>query len=1192
MAENLEDSTISLKQKTVIAYYDPFDVYSEIKDILDSFLPLVNLHWNHPLRPLRSIPVLDVDFVEETAHDTTTPKHQMLGLSSEPYLKIAFVKCEDNETYRGTIRKILQEWMEKNVNGVRDPTEWLIVHYVPHGGKASSGNRFKYGVFDKIKIDFNGTSKQDRTIQIRQDYSSDSAFQESWKEFINKIKEGVLEAFSKRVDLYQEEILKLEAKKHVLGWNFAKFFVMKEGLALAFEKISLYEDALLLYDELEESFLQISRKKTVTFFTSVGFDTIPNPLLLIQKEETKMRHSILSNEVTLFDFHCYLFARQAYLLLCLAKAAPSPSIAAMKVGELFLRLRSFLGDMTGFLLTNRKVVQAVSEWIYDVAQEFLSATGWVDGKLVREVAEGRGELILLLRKSLETIASTKQWYIEGVLSEISLDPNENIADDYEIGNLIMAKYLDSAESFYDEYKKLTTQALVEFEISERERIQNRLTAQLALLEYQLHNYETATKLLENIPDLYSRQGWDLLSTSLLIVYIKCLKHFNRKQDIMVNSLELLSRPQYLNSDEILEHSQTIQKLAEDVSCSANFDRFFQATVDTNIGTSSTSDCYILMVNITNPLTHEFCIDSATITMRNVNDSSDVITFEVEKPEGSSEIVLKPGVTTLRFENQKLEQVTFKVTALFLSKGKLTFTKRYTDVNPVLINIFPSEENLHASFNLPNKVLLSERRVGLLIKAGKTKALNGKVTFKGLTNGLKLMSMKVNSEKGEGLSKTDVKVSEGRPPVISFSSLEPLETLMLTIPYVVDFNVNDIKLKAYIKYNSEEGREFQYVVEETVDISLAVSVNVQDFYKGDKLFSKFSISCNHVDQPVRVLNTNLSSTKMFDINSPSGTDRSCISYSNGPVSFVFCIKKKPNNDTVVASSEFPDTVPLSIKHRYIKDECLVILRRVVKETLADSKFSSYTLLVKKALKSIPINLLKYLQTGKVDLSPDAWPALKLANSLNCLSYQNKEELISYLKDNIDNVLKKQPRFEVEDNPSIFEDVTRDLLIPVLIPQVHIVHTVELVLPNEDHFVVGKSVEATISISSYQNWVPPQDKGVICDKSNGVKFSYDIPVSDNWAFSGKKRSFFSLGRLEGEKQDFKLTLIPLRTGKLLLPRIEVQAQDLPPVLKNPQAAPTEETNRALSMPFSMEINYRNDHQYAVVVPEFQDRLTLTF
>lgn len=1143
-----------LEQKTAIAYFDPFDVFNEIKTIFYSHLPLTNLHWNHPLRPLRTIPELDVDFIEETVQSQYTPKHQLLGMSPAPYLKIAFVKCDDTETYRSTIRKVLREWFAKSIEGVRDPTEWLIVHYVPQGGKASSGNRFKYGVIDKIKIDFNSGSKKDRVIQIKHDYASEEEKKEAWKDLIAHVKESVFDSFSTRVDVYQEEINKLEAERHVLGWNFGKFYVMKEGLALAFEQMNLFEDALLLYDELEASYGQRTDNRAISIFSSVGFDELPKPLLEMQKTNS-IRHDILSNQITLFDFHCYLFGRQSYLLLCSAKTSTPMSIASIKAGELFLRLQSFLGETVGLLRSYKKPSQMISEWTFNVCEEYMNATSWANGGVVREVAEGRGEVILSKRQALEAIAKIKGWLIEGILSEVPLeDISEEDEKPYELVNKNMRESLESSDAFYSQYRNLTNLALQEFQVADQIRIQNRLTSQLALLEYQLGNFETAIKYLESIPSLYSRQGWDLISTSLLVVYVDCLKHFNRKEDLLINTLELLSRYVFLSSSDIKQLIETVQTLSETVSCSTNFDNYFKAEIDTNIVTPSDSDVYQLKIKIHNPLSNAFNIDTGTITMRNVNDSSDMISFEVSQ---QNPIVLEPGYTTLVFKNDRFEQIKFKVTALFFTQGRLTFTKNFTDLTPTLLTLYPTESNFHASFKTTPLVHLGERRIGLLISSGNNNIKTGKLTLKSGTTGLKLISLKAQNEKSYN-EESVVSVSEGRPPVISFTNLKAGKQLMVTIPYVVDFDVFNVRLKASINYTTDNG-DFQYLLNDTIDLSLALSVNVQDFYKGDRLFSKFSVSCNHADEPVRILHTDLKSTDTFITSSPSGTNKPSVSYPSGPVSFVFCIKKR--HDAPVKN----DIVSLNIVHRYVRSECLVKVEKAMEKVLENVKFDRYSLLVKKALHVLPINLVSYLQTGKVLLSKESWYKLRTAESLGLLNHLQREELIEYLSSNVNHYLQED---SLGEDDELFKEITHQLVIPVSVPQVHVVHNIELTLPPKDHFVVGKSIEAILRVSTVQNWTPAGQENVINETS---RFVYSLAASENWAYSGKKKSFF---RVSKDEQQFKVTMVPLRTGKLMFPKVEVQ------FLENVQSQ------------ISMETNYRNEYQFAVVVPEFKDKLTLTF
>lgn len=110
-------------------------------------------------------------------------------------------------------------------------------------------------------------------------------------------------------------------------------------------------------------------------------------------------------------------------------------------------------------------------------------------------------------------------------------------------------------------------------MTDKGRIQTRLTAQLALLEYQLGNYESTAKLLRTIPDIFRSEGWDLVSTSLLMIYVNCLKHFDQKEDMLIHSLELLSCHPYLAPEDVKERIDVVQSLADLVSCSTSLDNF-------------------------------------------------------------------------------------------------------------------------------------------------------------------------------------------------------------------------------------------------------------------------------------------------------------------------------------------------------------------------------------------------------------------------------------------------------------------------------------------------------------------------------------------------------------------------------------------------------------------------------------------
>lgn len=122
-----------------------------------------------------------------------------------------------------------------------------------------------------------------------------------------------------------------------------------------------------------------------------------------------------------------------------------------------------------------------------------------------------------------------------------------------------------------------------------------------------------------------------------------------------------------------------------------------------------------------------------------------------------------------------------------------------------------------------------------------------------------------------------------------------------------------------------------------------------------------------------------------------------------------------------------------------------------------------------------------------------------------------------------------------------------------------------MPPEDHFVVGKPIPVSMSIKSCQDWAPLDDSTM-----ENTRFMFEIATSEAWAVSGKKKGFFTPTE-QGEK--FKVSLLPLKTGKLPLPVVNIQIQ------------------AGEKAPIAVEVNYRNEYQSALIVPEF-DRLTLSF
>ncbi|RDA91102.1 hypothetical protein CP533_6697 [Ophiocordyceps camponoti-saundersi (nom. inval.)] len=329
-----------------VEYYDPHNVYNLLATGLIPRLPLHNLHWQSHAGPLRSIETLHVELVPGGAaapeaaraprRSDTPPRddgfrtqnvggrvtssdavvappvlspaaggqrrHQIPGLRRTPYLKVLLVRCDDNESYKNSVRSDVREWIKQHTpssSGSKkgkekhDAFEWLIVHVVlpntaaatqPRSGRLSEGgagertstsSRWRTGttpLMEKLRSDFNSSSKgaPDRVAQIRigindvpydqlprvipampSGYSeTEQDAENAWSSLMAKFKSLILTSFDRRVSQYEEDIKEKDAQRSLPGWNFCTFFILKEGLARGFESVGLIEDALVGYDEL------------------------------------------------------------------------------------------------------------------------------------------------------------------------------------------------------------------------------------------------------------------------------------------------------------------------------------------------------------------------------------------------------------------------------------------------------------------------------------------------------------------------------------------------------------------------------------------------------------------------------------------------------------------------------------------------------------------------------------------------------------------------------------------------------------------------------------------------------------------------------------------------------------------------------------------------------------------------------
>ncbi|RPA77111.1 hypothetical protein BJ508DRAFT_379127 [Ascobolus immersus RN42] len=469
--------------KVTVTYWDPSSLFPLIEPQLRSRLPLRNLHWKSPTRPLRSISSLDIELVPFTGYNPPAPlqpshnptpsttelpdvhrirssetggsvsrtsmspargatpapratRHQIPGLRQTPYLKVFILRCDDNDTYKATSRKQVREWISSHASHTGIPSshhatgaatiptatgttkdagaatahdafEWLIIHVLlpntpaaqqPRNSSAAATNKSwikgSQTLLEKLRVDFNPTGKhaRDRIVQLRvpHDHPDLSTLsppvpppipnstpitdpphevEAEWSDLITKFKSQILLSFDARVSQYEDDVREKDAMRSLPGWNFCTFFVLKEGLARAFESVGLVEDALAIYDELECGLESVVRDGGVGVG---GFEpwtpeiqewlllagTLRKSLLdnsepihitgfsdrpLVSSQRKAYREMILGSIISVYDFRTYVFSRQLTLLLRLSASSTIDGSEDLNpLGELCARAILFI----------------------------------------------------------------------------------------------------------------------------------------------------------------------------------------------------------------------------------------------------------------------------------------------------------------------------------------------------------------------------------------------------------------------------------------------------------------------------------------------------------------------------------------------------------------------------------------------------------------------------------------------------------------------------------------------------------------------------------------------------------------------------------------------------------------------------------------------------------------------------------
>lgn len=164
------------------------------------------------------------------------------------------------------------------------------------------------------------------------------------------------------MDIFEDDIKKLNSQRSLPGWNFCNFFLTKELKALSLIKLGLFAESLVCYDELEALFYESSANHlnliengnpecSINFKCVLPQDSLMLGSDLFLIDVIPYRQMIYENSISVYEFGIYLFSKQASLLLRMEQYF-----------EFLVRAKRFICNFVALQLMASEIRKA---WIFD-----------------------------------------------------------------------------------------------------------------------------------------------------------------------------------------------------------------------------------------------------------------------------------------------------------------------------------------------------------------------------------------------------------------------------------------------------------------------------------------------------------------------------------------------------------------------------------------------------------------------------------------------------------------------------------------------------------------------------------------------------------------------------------------------------------------------------------------------------------
>lgn len=166
--------------------------------------------------------------------------------------------------------------------------------------------------------------------------------------------------------------------------------------------------------------------------------------------------------------------------------------------------------------------------------------------------------------------------------------------------------------------------------------------------------------------------------------------------------------------------------------------------------------------------------------------------------------------------------------------------------------------------------------------------------------------------------------------IEFENLKPGSCARFKIPYTQEDSQTTLTTRLEVEYETDHGK-FTYLATNSVISTLPVSVNVQDIFKDEVLFSRFTVSPGMMT-PLRITSCEIPSSDLYEVESSYDGSMFLDVFPKQPASLLYKIIQRQGKSQALAK---PNPLDLTIEFTCLDEACLAVIEARFKQDLEDS-----------------------------------------------------------------------------------------------------------------------------------------------------------------------------------------------------------------------------------------------------------------